>query len=57
MDVSARSPPKTTLFCQACGFRADVDEWSTVETGARRDVACPACGSVAVSQPLFCLPA
>lgn len=45
---------KGVLFCPGCDHESYVDgDWIRSESAGRTRYACPACGSVVVSQPAF----
>ena len=45
---------KGLLFCPGCDHESPVDgDWIRSESVGRTRYACPACGSVVVSQPAF----
>lgn len=56
-EIRSSSLRKATLFCEDCGFHADVGEWSVSADADRRDLICPDCGRIAVSQPVLGLAA
>lgn len=53
-DIKRGAGRKSSLFCPDCTRSAPIDEgWSLNCRGDRREIACPNCGTVLVSQPRF----
>ncbi len=53
-DIKRDAGRKASLFCPDCDRSAPIDEgWSLTRQGDRREIACPTCETVLVSQPRF----
>ena len=53
-DIERPDGLKSALFCPECDRSAPIDEgWALAHRDGRREVACPDCEAVLVSQPEF----